>query len=96
MICSPPPPHIQKKERSAAPRCLAAGASGWKVVGIEVSSYAWQMAATLILTATVMAGLAMIASPLMVSTKGLLPGLLAALALGITAAVLITIARGIT
>jgi hypothetical protein len=65
------------------------------VVRIKTQSYAWQMGATLILTATVMAGLAMIAGPIMVGSKGLLPGLLAALALGIAAAVLITIARGI-
>jgi hypothetical protein len=63
---------------------------------MKTQSYAWQMAATLILTATVMAGLAMIASPLMVSSKGLLPGLVAAIALGIAAAALITIARSIT
>ena len=41
--------------------------------------------------------LAIIASPLMISRKGLLPGLVAAaVALGIVAAVLITIVRGIT
>ncbi len=36
---------------------------GWWVARIKMQSYAWQMAATLILTATAAAGLAMIASP---------------------------------
>ena len=46
--------------------------------------------------AAVVAGLAIVASPLMVSRKGLLPGLIAAAALGVVAAVLIAVVRGIT
>jgi hypothetical protein len=53
------------------------------------------MALTLTHTAAVVAGLAIIASPMMISRKGLLPGLLAAITLGIVAAVLITVIRGI-
>ena len=44
--------------------------------------------------AAAVAGLAIIASPLMISRKGLLPGLIAAVAFGIVAAVLITVVRG--
>jgi hypothetical protein len=46
-------------------------------------------------TAAVVAGLAIAAGYLMVSRRGLLPGLAAAVALGIVAAVLITVVRGI-
>jgi hypothetical protein len=58
-------------------------------------SYYSEMELTLAHTAAVVAGLAIVASPLMVSRKGLLPGLAAAVALGIVAAVLITVIRGI-
>ena len=58
-------------------------------------SYHNEMALTFTHTAAVVAGLAIVASPLMVSRKGLLPGLVAAVALGIVAAVLITVVRGI-
>jgi hypothetical protein len=48
----------------------------------------------LIHAAVVVAGLAVVASPFMISRKGLLPSLLATVVLGIAAAVLITVARG--
>ena len=54
------------------------------------------MSLTFTHTAAVIAGLATIASPLMISRKGLLPGLVAAVSLGIVAAVLITVVRGIS
>jgi hypothetical protein len=53
------------------------------------------MELTLTHTAAVVAGLAIAASPLMFSRKGLLPGLLAAVALCIVAVVLIAVVRGI-
>jgi hypothetical protein len=46
-------------------------------------------------TAAVVAGLAVIASLVLVGRKRLFPGLVTALALAIAAAVLITVARGI-
>lgn len=54
------------------------------------------MASALTHAAAVVAGLAIVASPLMISRKGLLRGLIAALVLAIVAAVLISVARGIT
>jgi hypothetical protein len=51
------------------------------------------MTSTLTHVAAVMAGLAIVATALTVGRRGLLPGLLAAVALGIAAAVLITAAR---
>jgi hypothetical protein len=51
------------------------------------------MTLTLTHTAAVIAGLAIIATTLTVTRRGLLPGLIAAVALGIAAAVLITAAR---
>ena len=58
-------------------------------------SYDSEMEPTFTHTAAVVAGLAIVASPFMISRKGLLPGLLAAVALCIVAAVLITVIRGI-
>ncbi len=48
---------------------------------------------TLTHVAAVVAGLAIIASPFMISRKGLFPGLAAAVALAVAAALLITVAR---
>ncbi len=53
------------------------------------------MASTLTHVAAVLAGLAIIASPMMISRKGLLPGLAAGVVLAVAAALLITAARAI-
>jgi hypothetical protein len=54
-----------------------------------------EMTSTLTHIAAVVAGLAIVATAVTVSRRGLLPGLVAAVALGIAAAVLITAARSV-
>ncbi|MGZ3288902.1 MAG: hypothetical protein ACXU87_12780 [Xanthobacteraceae bacterium] len=54
------------------------------------------MTSTITHFSAVMAGLAVIATAFTVSRNGLLPGLIAAVVLGVAAAALLTIARGIT
>jgi hypothetical protein len=53
------------------------------------------MTSTLTHITAVVAGLAIVATAVTVSRRGLLPGLVAAVALGIAAAVLITAARSV-
>ena len=60
-----------------------------------MQSYAWLMAVTFIHIVGAIAGLAIIASLFASGCKRLLPGLVVALALCATAALLITIARSI-